>query len=206
MIDLHRYVRSLLNLVVLGALLLAPCNADAFRVLLSWDPNPEPDIAGYKIYFGTRSRVYDVVLDVGNVTCTVITNLLDCTTYHFAATAYNQAALESDFSEECVVTPSCIEVRVSTAPSLDQPWTVVWSTNLPIRTVQMFFKTEIAAHLSTNRMPPGVTYQCLDGSLTIITNVPPLTNRPTLALPMPKIPSPPINVLGPFTNLFSPYP
>lgn len=84
-------------LVAMGQ--LAPTNKPA-RVLVAWDPNPEPDIGGYKIYHGTNSRVYDVVIDVGNVTNAVTSNFVRGVTYYFAATAYNTSSLESDFSEE----------------------------------------------------------------------------------------------------------
>lgn len=74
------------------------------RVLVAWDPNPEPDIGGYKIYYGTNSQVYDVVVDMGNVTNAIIEDLTPGTTYYFAATAYNTIPLESDLSEEVSVT------------------------------------------------------------------------------------------------------
>jgi hypothetical protein len=105
--NLSRKIRNLrhlaLTLLVCG---LAPAAWGAHRVFLAWDPNPESDIGGYKIYYGVESRVYDVVVDVGNVTNTIITNLTSGTTYYFAATAYNLASLESDFSEEVSLTTS----------------------------------------------------------------------------------------------------
>lgn len=75
-----------------------------YRVLLTWDPNKETDIAGYRIYYGTNSRLYSVIIDVGNVTNTIVTNLSSSTTFYFAATAYNTSSLESDLSEEVSLT------------------------------------------------------------------------------------------------------
>ena len=75
------------------------------EVVLAWDPNPEPDIAGYIIYYGVKSRKYDKKVDVGNVTSGSV-NLEEKATYYFAATAYNTSGLESDFSNEVSFTYS----------------------------------------------------------------------------------------------------
>jgi len=69
-------------------------------VSLQWDANSEPDVAGYKIYYGTNSGIYFVSIDVGNVTTTTVGNLKPGITYYFAATAYNVSRLESDRSNE----------------------------------------------------------------------------------------------------------
>jgi hypothetical protein len=85
--------------------LLVPC-AQAGEVTLSWDPNAEIDIAGYKIYVGLESRRYDAVIDAGNNTSCVVSGLEQGRTYYFAATAYNDKNLESDFSNEVMKTLS----------------------------------------------------------------------------------------------------
>jgi len=94
---------SILAFCLFAAAQLAPTNSPT-RVLVVWDPNPEPDIGGYKIYHGTNSRIYDVVIDVGNVTNAILSNFVRGATYYFAATAYNTIPLESDFSDEVVLT------------------------------------------------------------------------------------------------------
>jgi len=33
----------------------------------TWDPNPEPDVTGYLLSYGTQPGIHDTVLDVGNV-------------------------------------------------------------------------------------------------------------------------------------------
>jgi hypothetical protein len=70
------------------------------EVSLLWDQNTEPDLAGYKVYYGLSSRNYDSSVDVGNQTTCTLTNLDPGTTYYIAATAYNTQGLESDFSNE----------------------------------------------------------------------------------------------------------
>ncbi len=69
-------------------------------VVVSWDPNTESDLSGYKVYYGNSSRNYTVVIDVGNVTSYTIDNLQEGLTYYFAVTAYDFSGNESAFSEE----------------------------------------------------------------------------------------------------------
>jgi hypothetical protein len=70
------------------------------QVTLAWDRNTEIDLAGYKIYYGTGSRVYNWFIDVGNVTTHTVTGLTDGSTYYFAATAYDTSNIESTYSVE----------------------------------------------------------------------------------------------------------
>jgi hypothetical protein len=70
------------------------------QVTLAWDRNTESNIAGYKIYYGTGSRVYNWFIDVGNVTKYTVTGLADGSTYYFAATAYDASDKESAYSGE----------------------------------------------------------------------------------------------------------
>ena len=77
-----------------------PAAGHAGEVNLAWDPNTEPDVAGYRVYYGLGSRNYDHVMEVGNSTSCVVTGLEQGRTYYFAATAVNTANIESDFSNE----------------------------------------------------------------------------------------------------------
>lgn len=90
-------------------------------ITLAWDANTEPDLAGYKIYFGFESRNYPNVVDMKDVDRTTscpepydpfkagccevtLTGFEKGKTYYFAATAYDQESNESAFSEELVHT------------------------------------------------------------------------------------------------------
>jgi len=88
------------GLFLLFCACLTPSAGHAAEVNLTWDPNTEPDVAGYKVYYGLGSRNYDHVMDVGNSTICVVTGLEQGRTYYFAATAVNTANIESDFSNE----------------------------------------------------------------------------------------------------------
>ncbi|MHC4687385.1 MAG: CFI-box-CTERM domain-containing protein [Planctomycetota bacterium] len=81
-------------------LALFPPRLSASSLTLAWDPNPEPDLAGYKVYYGTRSGDYDVAIDVGDAIQYTVWGLEPETRYYLALTAYDTSWNESDFSWE----------------------------------------------------------------------------------------------------------
>lgn len=86
-------------------LLILLCSARVVysaQVTLAWDANSEPNISGYKIYYGTASRIYDFTVEVGNYTSVTITDLKEGEIYYFVATAYDEDGNESGFSNEVV--------------------------------------------------------------------------------------------------------
>ena len=88
-------------MVLAGTLALAASPVWAGSVTLSWDPVPDADRAGYRIYYGTVSGTYPNVVDAGNVTTYTINSLTDCTLYYFAVKAYDTAGnLSTAYSNE----------------------------------------------------------------------------------------------------------
>ena len=81
-------------------LTLFPAHLTASALTLAWTPNGEPDLAGYKIYYGTESGDYDFVIDVWNATSYTVRYLAPETRYYFALTAHDIWGNESDFSGE----------------------------------------------------------------------------------------------------------
>ena len=75
-------------------------SAWAADIRLAWAPNNEPDLAGYKVYYGTTSGTYGPPINVGNVTTCPLTGLDPRYTYYFAVTAYDISNRESNFSDE----------------------------------------------------------------------------------------------------------
>ena len=81
-------------------LALFPGRLSASSFTLAWDRNPEPDLAGYKVYYGTRSGDYDVAIDVGDVSQYTVMSLKPETRYYIVLTAYDTSWNESDLSAE----------------------------------------------------------------------------------------------------------
>ena len=81
------------------------------NVVISWYPNQENDLAGYKVYRGISSRDYDFVNNVGNVISWSDSIFCD-STYYYAVTAYDTANNESVFSNEVIANFTCQETLV----------------------------------------------------------------------------------------------
>jgi hypothetical protein len=75
-------------------------------VALAWDANAEPDLAGYRVHYGTASGNYINVLDVGNQPTATISGLTGQGTFYFIVTAYNIDGIESLPSNELSFTPT----------------------------------------------------------------------------------------------------
>jgi hypothetical protein len=73
------------------------------EITLSWDGNSETDIAGYKIYYGNRSRHYGHSINVGNVAEHAFIPLSGIGTLYLAVTAYDTVGNESGYSEEVTI-------------------------------------------------------------------------------------------------------
>ena len=91
------------------SLALAARLADAESVALSWDKNSEPDIAGYRIHYGTAAAPDSEVIEVKTASGT-IPNLVTGVTYSFAVSAYNTAWRESAYSQPIVYTAGSTRV------------------------------------------------------------------------------------------------
>ncbi|MFQ5598095.1 MAG: fibronectin type III domain-containing protein, partial [Nitrospiria bacterium] len=94
--NLRRFLGSLISLMMFIAL---SAKAFAGEATLSWSPNTEVDLAGYKVYFGNASRTYGTPITLGNQTSYTVTGL-GLGTYFFAVTAFDGAGNESTFSAE----------------------------------------------------------------------------------------------------------
>ena len=70
---------------------------------LAWKANREHDLAGYKLYIGTASGIYNLAgspFSINNTTSYIASNLPKGQTYFFAISAYDSAGNESVLSAE----------------------------------------------------------------------------------------------------------
>lgn len=113
-----------LFLPLAGAICLALLSQTAWAIdiTLGWDPNPEPDLAGYAVYVKKNSppgnsNLYGHVavadLEDPDSPYETISDLKSGSTYYIALKAYNSASKYSQFSE-----PICIQVAADDSVGL----------------------------------------------------------------------------------------
>src|SRR5690606_32380125 len=86
--------------IAAALLLLGAARVEAQSVTLAWDPNTEPDLAGYIIGYGTKPGQNQSMIDVGITTKWTLIGLAPGQTYYFRVYAYNTTGLRSAPSQE----------------------------------------------------------------------------------------------------------
>jgi Fibronectin type III domain/Divergent InlB B-repeat domain len=98
-VSVGRARRALLRILALAFAAIASAGATP-TVTLTWDRNPESDIAGYTLRYGTKSGELTETKEAGNETRITVSDLRYATTYYFTVVAYNTAGLVSRPSNE----------------------------------------------------------------------------------------------------------
>ena len=110
-------LRAAATLVTL-LLLLTSARVEAASVTLAWDPNPEPEVTGYRLLYGTSSRNYTNQVDVGKRTQYSLLGIPEGT-YYFVVVAYDANNVTSFPSDEVSAVVKTRYFAASSAPDLD---------------------------------------------------------------------------------------
>src|ERR1051325_2605499 len=122
-------VSRLLKTCVLLAAIFAVRFCAGANVTMVWDPSPSTNVAAYRVYYGTASRVYSTYAQVSApATNVVISNLVAGTTYYFGAKAVDPTGSESGFSNEATYLPSTTTIT-NTAPTINAPAGIILPQN-----------------------------------------------------------------------------
>ncbi|HPX49375.1 MAG TPA: fibronectin type III domain-containing protein [Deltaproteobacteria bacterium] len=108
-------------LIIISFLILSPAMGFAASVVVSWNANTESDLAGYIVYYGTRSGNYTASVDTGNVTRYQFNNVQTGVTYYVAVSAYDTSGNESELSDEASIYVSSSPTQVKPTISLLSP-------------------------------------------------------------------------------------
>jgi hypothetical protein len=96
-----RIGRWIFGAIITLALVLFPASLFAGTIKLNWDPVSDPDLAGYKVYYGTSPGLYTQTAVIGSQAAAELTNLQDCRVYYLAVKAVDSNGNESvSFSNE----------------------------------------------------------------------------------------------------------
>jgi hypothetical protein len=87
-------------LLAAAVFLLLSRTALAASVTIAWDPNTEPDLAGYMVRYGDHSQTYTMQVDAGKATKVTVNSLQEGKTYYFAVQAYTTDGMVSPLSDE----------------------------------------------------------------------------------------------------------
>jgi hypothetical protein len=79
---------------------LTPATLLASSATVNWSANPETNVVGYVVLYGTQSGMYSFSQPIGNVTTLTVTNLTAGQTYYFAVQAVNADGLSGPASQE----------------------------------------------------------------------------------------------------------
>ncbi|MBN1349487.1 T9SS type A sorting domain-containing protein [candidate division KSB1 bacterium] len=152
--------------------------AQSSSLILTWNPNSEPDLMGYKIHQGLSSRNYDTVIDVGMQNSYEVQGLKENTSYFFAVSAYDSAFNQSAYSEEAtaileskdLVKPAIAKCKIIDETHVDieftEPITKAsaerkenYSISDNIQVVGAVLDADtIHVHLTTSKHRPGFSY------------------------------------------------
>ena len=162
--------RILVAAITLVLLHCAASRVAAASVTLAWDPNSDPNVSGYKVYYGPDSGTYPFVINAGNKTTQLVANLQHGTTYYFAVTAYNVQGLESDFSGEI---PYTVPLPLQGISALGDGSFRVRFEGLPGRTYRIEYTESLTAPIWTTL---AIRTAGVNGSFEIIDR--PLADSP----------------------------
>jgi Fibronectin type III domain len=156
---------------IASALLTGLAGAQDASVSLGWSPSSDTNVIGYNVYYGTSSGDYTDEVAVGNILAATISNLTSGTTYYFAATAFDSAGDESDFSNESTfIVPGSVALSAGVNPgdpmlikfpvapghwyevqaSVDlQSWSTIWQTDVESSNIMAQFSDPDAGAFSS---------------------------------------------------------
>lgn len=127
-------------------------------VLVSWQANPEPDIAGYFVHYGPESKSYHYRVPAGDSTEYILKSLPDSGVVYFAVTAVDEWGNESEFSDE-------VSIYIDPKNSLTDPFELGRNYPNPFNPM-----TRIPYVLERTRMVRIVVYDILGREIKVLVN------------------------------------
>jgi hypothetical protein len=153
MIPRSKTLRGLLLALPLAAVFfISALPASAGSMPLEWNAVADPDVAGYKVFYGTASGSYGAPIDAGNVTTYTLGNLVDCSRYYVSVKAYDTSGnLSAVFADEVVGlgTPTSAGVSPSTSERGQTLTVTVTGTNFDAGATASFLDPKITVTSAT---------------------------------------------------------
>jgi hypothetical protein len=131
----------------------------ARTVSLAWNANPEDNVAGYKVRFGTASGLYPQVIDVTSQASVILPQMFLGNTYYMTVSAYNTAGQEGPASAEFTVTPVLPQPAESTSFAIGGPgqgelqWKYPQSSAAPAESFAIYASEDLATWSVAGNIP-----------------------------------------------------
>src|SRR5262245_17471764 len=131
----------------------------------TWDPNSEPDLAGYILSWGTQPGQYTTIVDVGKVTSYQVS--LSPGRYYFVVQAYNISLQISPPSNEVVYDSPSAPPATNSPPTLTQPANQTSTANSSV-SLQLIASDPDGNALtySATGLPPGLIVNASTGLIS----------------------------------------
>jgi hypothetical protein len=129
-----------MGIATVATLALVPAPPDSFqlrdagtggKLLAQWQPNTEPDRAGYKLFWGTDSLTYTDSVQLGLVNSHAITGLQNGTRYHATIKAFDSTGHEGMSAPRCNAIPGAVPLVPAGFAALPFPFGIrlTWQRN-----------------------------------------------------------------------------
>ena len=137
------------------------------RILLTWLPNSEPDLAGYNLYRSNTAGSGHILVNTNLITGESYLDMgvVNGVTVHYFLTALNTNGEESDASQEVSVTPQDI-----TAPAVPTGLSGIAGNGVVDLTWDANSENDLAGYILSRSEQTGGPYVPLFGGLTVSTS------------------------------------
>ncbi len=156
---MRNYQKSIISIAGFLLSLSSAAFGQSGNITISWDPIPDPDVAGYTVVWGTASKNYTGSQNVGATATQSTVTLPGGKTYYFAARGFDKDGVLGELSDE---TSAIVSGNDTTPPVISG----ISVSNLSASAVTVSFTTDENAY---NQVEYGLTTGL--GSYTGLTNV-----------------------------------
>ena len=155
---MQNYLKSIILFTSFILNLSLSAFGQAGSITISWDPIPDPDVAGYTVVWGTASKIYTGSQNTGATATQSTISLPGGKTYYFAVRGFDKGSVPGELSDE---TSAIVNGSDTTAPVVSS----ISVANLSASAVTVSFTTDEKAY---DQVEYGLTTGL--GSYTGLTN------------------------------------
>ena len=156
---MQNYLKSIILFVGFLLSLSSSAFGQAGSITISWDPIPDPDVAGYTVVWGTASKSYTGSQNTGATATQSTISLPGGKTYYFAVRGFDKGSVPGELSDE---TSAIVNGSDTTPPVISS----VLAYNITASAATISFNTDEEAYVQVEYGTSAAL-----GSYTGLTNI-----------------------------------